>query len=334
MLKYSIIIPHKNIPTLLRRCLDSIPNRPDIEIIVVDDNSNKESIKELKKTNRKELQIIYTTENKGAGFARNVGVANAHGEWILFADADDYFLPNIFEKLDTYKEQNKPIILFHSICRKSDIPNEPGMRQWICDIISKNLIDFQNGKIDAPKVLIGTGVPWAKMVRLSFLRKNNILFEEVAYSNDIGWITQLATKAKNNDITVSSETIYCLTDRVQSLYFTRNKEAFYCRFSVRCRQHQLLIKNGITSPFNLRPYLKEAQKFGFFFSLAFFKYILKTDYQIPIVYRFEQTLHLKKPYFFLLTQLIKSILNLVHNSKKSTQSHNTANESKIELYTS
>ena len=32
---YSIIIPHKNIPDLLRRCLDSIPQRPDIQIIVV-----------------------------------------------------------------------------------------------------------------------------------------------------------------------------------------------------------------------------------------------------------------------------------------------------------
>lgn len=41
---YSIIIPHKNIPDLLRRCLDSIPQRPDIQIIVVDDNSSPDKV--------------------------------------------------------------------------------------------------------------------------------------------------------------------------------------------------------------------------------------------------------------------------------------------------
>ena len=38
-INYSIIIPHKNIPELLQRCLDSIPRRVDVQIFVVDDNS-------------------------------------------------------------------------------------------------------------------------------------------------------------------------------------------------------------------------------------------------------------------------------------------------------
>ena len=41
---YSIIIPHKNIPELLQRCLDSIPKREDIQIIVVDDNSDTNKV--------------------------------------------------------------------------------------------------------------------------------------------------------------------------------------------------------------------------------------------------------------------------------------------------
>ena len=40
MTNYSFVIPHHNSPTLLNRCLDSIPQREDIEIIVVDDNSD------------------------------------------------------------------------------------------------------------------------------------------------------------------------------------------------------------------------------------------------------------------------------------------------------
>ena len=38
---YSIIIPHKNSPELLSRCLDSIPNRDDLQVVIVDDNSDE-----------------------------------------------------------------------------------------------------------------------------------------------------------------------------------------------------------------------------------------------------------------------------------------------------
>ena len=43
-INFSIIIPTKNIPDLLLRCLESIPQRSDIEIIVVDDNSDREIV--------------------------------------------------------------------------------------------------------------------------------------------------------------------------------------------------------------------------------------------------------------------------------------------------
>lgn len=41
---YNIIIPHKNTPKLLQRCLDSIPQRDDLHIIIVDDNSDLEKM--------------------------------------------------------------------------------------------------------------------------------------------------------------------------------------------------------------------------------------------------------------------------------------------------
>ena len=41
---YSVIIPHKDIPCLLQRCLDSIPPRDDVQIIVVDDNSSPDIV--------------------------------------------------------------------------------------------------------------------------------------------------------------------------------------------------------------------------------------------------------------------------------------------------
>ena len=44
MIRYSIIIPHYNSFLLLRRCLDSIPKREAVQVIVVDDNSDKKEL--------------------------------------------------------------------------------------------------------------------------------------------------------------------------------------------------------------------------------------------------------------------------------------------------
>jgi len=92
-LNYSIIIPHKDIPDLLQRCLDSIPVRDDVEVIVVDDNSDprKVDFEHFPQWKGKDYHYFLTKEGKGAGYARNVGLDHAQGRWIIFADADDFF---------------------------------------------------------------------------------------------------------------------------------------------------------------------------------------------------------------------------------------------------
>lgn len=93
MINYSFIIPHKNSPQLLNRCVNSIPRRDDVEIIVVDDNSDPNVVdwKSFKFDDTRCLTLIQDHSCKGAGNARNVGIDNAHGRWLLFADADDYY---------------------------------------------------------------------------------------------------------------------------------------------------------------------------------------------------------------------------------------------------
>src|SRR5574344_79438 len=104
MINFSIIIPHKNSPELLQRCLASIPQREDIQIIIVDDNSESSIVNfcSFPGTERKDTEIIYLKESKGAGYARNRGLSRAKGEWILFADADDYYTNEFNEFLNLY----------------------------------------------------------------------------------------------------------------------------------------------------------------------------------------------------------------------------------------
>ena len=104
MFVYSIVIPHKNCVPLLQRCLNSIPQRDDIQVIVVDDVSDltdsERSLMESFQSDR--TRVVFLTETKYAGGARNVGLSQAEGKWVVFSDSDDFFTPNAFEIMDDY----------------------------------------------------------------------------------------------------------------------------------------------------------------------------------------------------------------------------------------
>ena len=96
---FSIIIPHKGIPDLLMRCLRSIPVSADIQVIVVDDNSPDADtyLERYPELSRPNLEFIRTTKGGGAGYARNIGLDHAKGEWLLFADADDFYVEDMYD---------------------------------------------------------------------------------------------------------------------------------------------------------------------------------------------------------------------------------------------
>jgi glycosyltransferase involved in cell wall biosynthesis len=112
---FSIIIPHKNIPKLLQRCLDSIPQRDDLEVIVVDDNSDPQIVdfENFPGKKRKDTTIIFDKSGKGAGRARNVGIERAQGKWLLFADADDLYKPGFMDVLDEYKDDDIELLFYN-----------------------------------------------------------------------------------------------------------------------------------------------------------------------------------------------------------------------------
>ena len=100
-MKVSVIIPVHNQEELVVRCLDSIPKRDDIEIIVVNDgstDSTKEVLYEYKR-NYPSLKIVSYKNNKGVAVARNKGIERATGEYIVFIDSDDYVYTDVFNDI-------------------------------------------------------------------------------------------------------------------------------------------------------------------------------------------------------------------------------------------
>lgn len=97
----SVIVPLYNKETVIARCINSVimQSLSDWELIIVDDGSTDKSAIVVE-TYLPNKRIKYLPKsNGGVSSARNYGIRHAKGEWIIYIDADDYFLPNGLEEL-------------------------------------------------------------------------------------------------------------------------------------------------------------------------------------------------------------------------------------------
>jgi len=96
----SCIIPTYNRANFVERAIQSVLNQTykNIEVIVVDDGSEDNTKEVVLSIKDERIKYIRLHRNFGAAFARNVGIANANGDFIAFLDDDDYFLPEKIEK--------------------------------------------------------------------------------------------------------------------------------------------------------------------------------------------------------------------------------------------
>lgn len=104
----SIIIVNYNTEKHLRRCLKSFFNfiyKIDIEVIVVDNNSNSKEIFNFPKLFSK-VKFIFKNKNLGFGAASNLGFKNSSGKYIAFVNPDIEFISNCFDTIFEYMESH------------------------------------------------------------------------------------------------------------------------------------------------------------------------------------------------------------------------------------
>lgn len=251
MTRLSIIIPHYNSVNLLEKLLDTIPNHHDIQVIVVDDKSN-ENIKKIYNN----LEIKYSQRNiefyennsnkKGAGTCRNIGIEHANGEWVIFADSDDYFLPDFYKIVNKYFGTSNDVVFFKPISIELDTGNLSDRHINYEKLIDDFLMGKQNSELYLRYFYY---VPWSKLIKVDFIKKYKLKFDEVIASNDVMFSTKLGHYAKN--IEVSNEVIYCVTRNSGSLTTVVSNEVFNSRLDVFIRYYWFLKKNLSEDDFKL-----------------------------------------------------------------------------------
>ena len=181
-IKFSIIVPVFNTEKYIPKCIESLLHQTyyNIEIICINDGSTDNSLSILKSYQDKDKRIkIISQQNSGVSVARNVGIKEAIGDYILFVDPDDWL------ELDTCKN------LFDQICNNEvyelDVICFGYKRVDVKDIfyhnfsefllINKNKISFYSDNyIESLLSFMPAKCIWDKAYKKTFLDKNNIKF--------------------------------------------------------------------------------------------------------------------------------------------------------------
>lgn len=248
MCSISYIIPHYESIKYLKILLNSIHCTENDEIIIIDDNSNVEVLKELDKLESlPSVKIIKQNENRGAGAARNLGIQNATKKWLIFADADDYFVENYRGKLDLYMDSDLDIIYFAPTSeKKSQNLSVIGNRHSYYEFLISEYSKHRNKKsMNLMKYQIV--VPWSKMIRRSFVINNNIYYDEVLVSNDVMFSAKIGLLSKK--IEATNEIIYCCVEHDESLTSDVSFRKTMDRLEIFKNQNEYLKANLASSDF-------------------------------------------------------------------------------------
>tara|TARA_Y100000588_G_C14276656_1_gene934659 strand:+ start:5103 stop:5981 length:879 start_codon:yes stop_codon:yes gene_type:complete len=233
--KYSIIIPYFNALSTIDTLIKSIPVRDDLEVIVVNDNCS--TFCELDISKYKNVRLIdHKNKTKGAGSSRNIGLSYANGEYLLFADADDYFSENFNQVLNDSRLFDYDLIYFPPTSVYYESGEEALRHHYYKFLLSKSNND---------ELLTRTRFypPWSKMVKKELIEVNNIKFDEVIASNDINFSLKSGILSKK--VFFSDEVIYVVVDSKGSLTKQLTIETLNSRFFAMLDFNDFLDKSGL-----------------------------------------------------------------------------------------
>lgn len=219
--KISIVVPVYNGEKYISKCLDSLINQSykNIEIIIINDGSNDNTEKICNKYKEIDSRIkVISIENGGVSKARNIGIENATGQFLMFCDSDDYVAKDWCKLLlENYKENNLILCDYYNVI-DNEVKEFDYERPKVDSVISK--ANFFKLK------LYGINVPWNKIYSLEIIKNNNIRFdEEISLGEDLRFNIKYLDAISGN-INFIKERLYfytlsredCLTNRIYKDY--------------------------------------------------------------------------------------------------------------------
>lgn len=193
MPKVSIIIPAYNVGHVLSTCLETVISQTfkDLEVIVVNDGSTDDTEKILKQYADLDSRIVpIYQKNKGVSAARNVALAIASGEYVVFIDSDDSVTTEYVDELMKWSEFD-----FVTAGYKYQTPDGRWFLREFEDIIATKEEVRQNPSRFLGKYYFGS--PWATLMKKNIIDDYELKFDEdIHCGEDTLFITQYLMHAR------------------------------------------------------------------------------------------------------------------------------------------
>jgi len=287
--KVTVVVCVYNTEKYLERCLHSVVSQTlrEIEIIVVNDGSSDNGISIIRKFERNDPRIIvFDVEHQGVSYARNLGLLNATGDYIIFIDSDDYLEPDM---LRVMYEEIKATGSDMAVCNfrrvfdgfaETVFLSMP--KQKVVEV-SDDPIGWISGVL-GEKIFLG-GCVWNKLYRTALLKQSGILFEERSkiYAEDALFYFKTLKHLKK--ICIVDKPLYNYYQRHDSVSYTYKEnltercinfmeelETYYCCYSANLKRafaargyifFMEILYNEIYHGKGYKPF-KEAMKNDFF----------------------------------------------------------------------
>ncbi len=186
MPKFSIIVPVYNVEKYIGKCLDSIMNQTnkDFEVIVVNDGTKDHSMEIVKNYDVK----VINQKNQGLSAARNRGVKEATGEYILFIDSDDYIEKDLLKELAKSLKNNPDIVRFQI----QEVYEDGKIIKY-----EENPFENKNGEEAFSEITKYHFVEnaWAYLYKKTYYEENKFKFKEGTIHEDFGIVPLIIIKA-------------------------------------------------------------------------------------------------------------------------------------------
>lgn len=205
--KFSVIIPAYNCADTIKSSVDSVLTQSyeKFELIIVNDGSTDSTAEVLKKLSQSDCRVkTFYQSNSGPAKARNFGIENSTGDYILFLDSDDRFYPGAFEKINGYLNENETQMLIFGF---SQTFTDSGKRKdyFFDSMYAENLSDIGD-RFDALYRSDILNQVWNKAFERRMIVENNIVFPDLKYGEDRLFCAECLKTAKG--IKISGDILY------------------------------------------------------------------------------------------------------------------------------
>jgi glycosyltransferase involved in cell wall biosynthesis len=195
---FSIIVPVYNVEGYLPKCLESIlyQSFSNFELILINDGSTDSSLEICQEYQQNFHQIkLINQKNRGLSDARNKGILEAKGDYIIFTDSDDYWVGSeVLQDLNNLIKDSNPDLIIHEESRffsEKDVSCKYNQR----------FIKNKSGRVE-DEILnlvyydLYVASAWDKVIKRSILIDNQLFFPVGRKSEDIEWCGKLLQHIK------------------------------------------------------------------------------------------------------------------------------------------